>query len=422
MRWSSPPESSATRRAASARHRRRECVVHARENLVRPGADVLEPERDLRFDLPEDDLILRILEDRRHRARERRRMRAAGVATRDSTRPLNVPPWNHGTSPPSARTSVDLPEPDAPRTRTISPGSIRTRRRRAPAAIPGRRTSAPRRTLEPQRPHDDGECGGEERRPVERAPRRRRQPRPSRRAKPRASIASARLTPRSSDPASSGESSAACPRSPSGARPRPRSASTRPDASRSSVGTSRVASAAASTDRRPGRRRDQAVVVEQQRVHGEREPDGREAERSARRCAAPPSSRRAGRAPARRAAPAHVIPVCSSGDGGDTKPALNSVPHRYGRARRPARRQTASRISVSADRPELLRQQRRDGNAGKEGGCGGRPHGDVPYWNRSRGQVAREPRRRRRPEVEPTVERRRRRAAGSTHTPAACRR
>ena len=70
------------------------------------------------------------------------------------------------------------------------------------------------------------------------------------RPKPRASIASARLRPRSSEPATSGESSAACPRSPSGATPRPRSASTSPRASRSSVGTSRVASAAASTERR----------------------------------------------------------------------------------------------------------------------------------------------------------------------------
>ena len=43
----------------------------------------------------------------------------AGVASRVSrphttTRPENVPPWKCGTRPASARTSVDLPEPDGP--------------------------------------------------------------------------------------------------------------------------------------------------------------------------------------------------------------------------------------------------------------------------------------------------------------------
>ena len=71
---------------------------------------------------------------------------------------------------------------------------------------------------------------------------------------------------------------------PAGARSRARAAPRRVRvASRSSVGTSRVASAAASTERRRRRRGDQPVVVEQQRVHREREPDRREPQRVQRR-------------------------------------------------------------------------------------------------------------------------------------------
>ena len=40
-----------------------------------------------------------------------------------TTRPANVPPWKCGTSPHAARSSVDLPDPDAPASSTSSPGS-----------------------------------------------------------------------------------------------------------------------------------------------------------------------------------------------------------------------------------------------------------------------------------------------------------
>ena len=40
-----------------------------------------------------------------------------------STRPEKRPPWKCGTSPASARSSVDLPEPDGPNSATTSPGS-----------------------------------------------------------------------------------------------------------------------------------------------------------------------------------------------------------------------------------------------------------------------------------------------------------
>ncbi len=62
--------------AASAR------CTRGQDRLGR-GADVLEPERDLGGDAPEDDLVLRILEDRRDRSGELGRPRAARVAAGD---------------------------------------------------------------------------------------------------------------------------------------------------------------------------------------------------------------------------------------------------------------------------------------------------------------------------------------------------
>ena len=47
------------------------------------GADVLEPECDLVRDPPEDDLVLRILEERGDASRELGRARAPGVAALD---------------------------------------------------------------------------------------------------------------------------------------------------------------------------------------------------------------------------------------------------------------------------------------------------------------------------------------------------
>src|SRR5262249_31808397 len=44
----------------------RERVADARLDLVRRRADVLEPERDLGADVREDDLVLGVLEQRRH--------------------------------------------------------------------------------------------------------------------------------------------------------------------------------------------------------------------------------------------------------------------------------------------------------------------------------------------------------------------
>ncbi len=57
--------------------------------------------------------------------------RSAGGVVRVSrppttTRPAKRPPWKCGTSPDSARSSVDLPEPEAPSSATNSPGATRS--------------------------------------------------------------------------------------------------------------------------------------------------------------------------------------------------------------------------------------------------------------------------------------------------------
>ena len=56
---------------------------------------------------------------------------SAGPCSRESrppatSRPANSPPWKCGTSPPAARSSVDLPEPEPPASTTNSPGSTRS--------------------------------------------------------------------------------------------------------------------------------------------------------------------------------------------------------------------------------------------------------------------------------------------------------
>jgi len=57
-----------------------------RQDLRRRRAEVLEPERDLVVHAREDDLVLRVLEERRHRAGEVRRVHAARVQPGDLDR------------------------------------------------------------------------------------------------------------------------------------------------------------------------------------------------------------------------------------------------------------------------------------------------------------------------------------------------
>ena len=208
------------------------------------------------------------------------------------------------------------------------------------------------------------------------------------RPKPRASIASARFSPRSSDPASERREQPRASPAPSTSTPRPRNASTSPTASRSSVGTSRVASATASADRRSADGgAEQRVVVEQQRVDGGRETDRREAQRL--HCRAGellPRDRRARRAPARSArARTGASPFLRATATARTPCRPRRRRRRDSRRRRAARagmeRATATAIapthpdgSVERARPRECREQR----SGRH-----RAHGATSYRNRN---------------------------------------
>ena len=176
-------------------------------------------------------------------------VRVSSPAT--STRPAKRPPWKCGTSPASERSSVDLPPPEGPSSSTRSPSETvsdtprtasipsgyekRRSSMRARATAPPRRRSPPRPRPRPGRAQSTAAAApGCARVARSRAP-------PS----PRRAVEA-----RSSEPPTSGETSRPFARTPSTATPRPRSASTRPAASRSSVGTSRVPSATASAERR----------------------------------------------------------------------------------------------------------------------------------------------------------------------------
>ena len=99
--------------------------VHPRPDLVGRHADVLEAEGDLVRHLGHHDLILRILEHRGDEAGELRRSRLPRVDARRRRRcPRTTPPWKCGTSPASARKSVDFPDPDGPSNATCSPSPI----------------------------------------------------------------------------------------------------------------------------------------------------------------------------------------------------------------------------------------------------------------------------------------------------------
>ena len=161
-----------------------------------------------------------------------------------STLPPKRPPWKCGTRPARARISVVLPQPERPPAARSHPARHRVRRRRAPARRRRRRrrrTTARVRSLQPppsrhehERPH--------ERQPVERPPTRRRRLRCT---GPPVAAGLHRLREIQRPlqrPGDDGRNSRARPRTPVTSTPRPRSASTSPRTSRSSVGTSLVAS------------------------------------------------------------------------------------------------------------------------------------------------------------------------------------
>ena len=176
-------------------------------------------------------------------------------------------------------------------------------------------------------------------------------------------------SPRSSEPARSGESRRTGPSSTS----RPRSATRRSRASRSSSGTSRVASADGERRApRPAGRREQAVVVEEQRVHGEREPDRDEPQRPG-RDRSRSSSRRHVELPEhrdRRPGPERMRADLlderreqEHGEPGDERADRGTA---SGVARARAARATSRTSAISRDRPGVRREQRRDGERGQQ--------------------------------------------------------
>ena len=153
-------------------------------------------------------------------------------------------------APPAREGAWTSPTPTARGARRPRPR--RARATRAPARArrrPDTRRSAGRRGLEPQHPRDDQERRGRDGDPVGAPPGR---PGGDRPAGPPVAARLHRLgqvPARSSEPATSGESSLAWPRRPATSTPRPRTASRSPPASRSSEGTRRVARATASAER-----------------------------------------------------------------------------------------------------------------------------------------------------------------------------
>ena len=230
----------------------RECLVHPRPDLRGRGAEVLEAEGNFVRDASHHDLVLGILKDRCDQAGQLRGPRRPGVEARHCDPPGEGAAVEMRHEPSQSSEESRLPRARRPEDRDHLSGldlerHIVERRpaatgigerqvldagdhsHRAPAKI---RKAPPARAT---RSHDVQGAPGARVRVC--------------RPKPRASIASARLTARSSEPATSGERSLACPRAPETATPRPRTASDNPPASRSSDGTRRVASATAKAER-----------------------------------------------------------------------------------------------------------------------------------------------------------------------------
>ena len=155
-----------------------ERLERARLDLGRRSPDVLEPERDLRLDAREHHLVLRVLEQRPDGSRE------LGGANAASVEPGHLDPAGER----AAVEVRDEPRKGAQQRRLPAPRRPEQRRRPHPARSPesssgvhrARRdsgTSAPRPSLEPQRPHRHENHGRDQCEPVEHGPRRPRRPR-----------------------------------------------------------------------------------------------------------------------------------------------------------------------------------------------------------------------------------------------------
>ena len=133
-RWRCPPERALVGRSSGDLETDRvEGFAHASPGLLARNPEVLAAERDVVPDAREDDLRVRILQHEPGATAHR-----AGAERRRSSSVPSCSPSSAPSTPASARSSVDLPEPDAPSSSTRSPGSTR---RSSPRVAQARRAA-----------------------------------------------------------------------------------------------------------------------------------------------------------------------------------------------------------------------------------------------------------------------------------------
>ena len=142
-RWSSPPESSMVRphrwsasTASSAFSTRGQISAGATPRFSRPNATSFAAIVITTWSSGSWKTVATVAARSAGRAR-----RVSRPAT--TTLPAKRPPWKWGTSPESARSSVDLPEPEGPNSATTSPGSSESDRFRSAGAAPGYEKASP---------------------------------------------------------------------------------------------------------------------------------------------------------------------------------------------------------------------------------------------------------------------------------------
>ena len=98
-------------------------LLHPARHRVGALAPVLERQRDLGPHPAQHHLALGVLHHHAAHARQLGRPVLADAHARHLELPAASPPWKCGTSPHSARSSDDLPEPDSPASTVKLPGS-----------------------------------------------------------------------------------------------------------------------------------------------------------------------------------------------------------------------------------------------------------------------------------------------------------
>ena len=122
-RWRSPPERVAIARPARCAAPARSRASRTRPGIAAAGTPRLQAEGHVAAHRPEHRLALGVLEHHPGQAGDPRRRRAQRVVAADRHPPREAPPWKCGTSPQSARRSVDLPSPEGPSSSSTSPAA-----------------------------------------------------------------------------------------------------------------------------------------------------------------------------------------------------------------------------------------------------------------------------------------------------------